>query len=52
MLAIFTECVVKNKWKPGIRHSQALGRGFITPDTDNKPCNLDSVWTQGKTPGS
>ena len=44
-LKLLTDMVTKNEQKPGIIHSQALGRGFITPDTNNKPCNLDSVWT-------
>ena len=50
-LKLLTDMVTTNEWKPGIRHSQALGRGFITPDIDNKPCNLAYVLTWGRTPG-
>ena len=50
MLKILMDMATKNKWRPEDGPSQALGRGVITPDTDNNPYNLESVWTQSRTP--
>ena len=50
MLRILMDMATKYEQRPGNRPSHFLGRGFITSDTDNKPCNLESVQTQSRTP--
>ena len=50
MLRILMDMATQNEWEPGNGPSQAIERGVITSDTDNKPCNLESVWTQSRTP--